>query len=313
MLKEQDTDHGKERTPDATMFASPALPETGGSEGRASLVVLSGGEIGREHELRRASLVIGRSVQADIVVSAPSVSRQHARVDYREDDAGGYHEITDLGSSNGTFVDSRRVVTARLSNGARVALGDVIFKFVIEDELEARYHKSVHRLIHYDQLTGLLTMDAFRRRLDLHLRRSGPGLPFCIAMTDLDGLKQVNDTYGHLAGRMTVQEMGAMMRGCLREQDVAGLYGGDEAVILFEDAELSEAAAVAERIRATIEARRFEHQGATFGVTISQGIAAWPEHGETAEALIAAADRALYAAKAAGRNRVVRCDELADA
>jgi len=311
MLKEEDTEHGKKQTsPDATMMAMPAAPDAAASEGRASLVIVAGGEIGREHEVRKASQIIGRSLQADIVVSAPSVSRQHARVDCREEDGVHYHEITDLGSSNGTFVDNQRVVTARLSNGARVAVGDVIFKFVIEDEVEARYHQSVHRLINYDQLTGLLTMEAFRRRLDMHLHRSGPGTTFCLAMTDLDGLKKVNDTHGHLAGRTTVQEMGAMMRACLRDHDVAGLYGGDEAIILFEDASLDEAEAVAEKIRTTIESRELSHHGNTFRVTISQGLAEWPTHGETAEALIAAADRALYAAKAAGRNRVVRCDRM---
>ncbi len=311
MLKDEDTEHGKERAAlDATRVAMSTALEMASSEGRVSLIVMAGGEIGREHEVRRGSQLIGRSEQADIVVSAASVSRRHARIDYREDSGKPGYEITDLGSSNGTFVNGRRVVTAPLMNGTRVAVGDVVFKFVIEDEAEARYHQQVHRLINYDQLTGLLTMDAFRRRLDTHLRRSGPGNIFCLAMTDLDGLKKVNDSHGHLAGRMTVREMGAMMRDCLRERDVAGLYGGDEAIILFDDADLDEAETVAEKIRATIEARELDHQGAVFKVTISQGLAEWPAHGETAEALIAAADRALYAAKAAGRNRVVRCDAL---
>lgn len=123
-------------------------------------------------------------------------------------------------------------------------------------------------------------------------------------------MKRVNDTYGHLAGRGVVREMGEMMRGAIREEDCAGLYGGDEAIVMYRDATIPAAREIAEGLRKTIEARKFERDGATFGVTISQGLAEWPRHGKTAEALIAAADRALYAAKQAGRNRVCTADEL---
>jgi diguanylate cyclase (GGDEF)-like protein len=103
---------------------------------------------------------------------------------------------------------------------------------------------------------------------------------------------------------MVVREMGAMIRQCLRKQDLGGLYGGDETILLFPDLPMNDALPIAEAIRETIAARAFEHQGHAFKVTISQGLAEFPAHGETVEKLIAAADHALYDAKRAGRNCV---------
>ncbi len=185
-------------------------------------------------------------------------------------------------------------------------MGDVLFKFVIQDSADAVFHRDIHRLIHYDQLTGLLTMEAFLRQLKEEMRCAAPDGYLTLAMTDLDGLKQVNDTHGHLAGRMVVREMGDMIRQTIREQDRAGLYGGDEAVIFFPRTRMGQAREVAERLRAMIERRVFEHQGASFGITISQGLSEWPLHGHSIEQIIAAADGALYTAKADGRN-CVRC------
>jgi diguanylate cyclase (GGDEF)-like protein len=142
--------------------------------------------------------------------------------------------------------------------------------------------------------------------LEAEIRKNRVGGRLTVAMTDLDGLKRVNDSHGHLAGRMVVREMGVMIRQTLRPQDRAGLYGGDETIIFYPDTGIPEAGAIAGRLRATIEARIFDHQGATFRVTISQGLAEWPRHGKTVEEIVAAADKALYQAKADGRN-CIRC------
>ena len=87
------------------------------------------------------------------------------------------------------------------------------------------------------------------------------------------------------------------------------MNGGDEAIVLYPATTLDGAEKVAERLRGTVEDRVFEHSGKSFGVTISQGLAEWPRHGDKSEALIAAADGALYAAKADGRN----CTRIAKA
>jgi diguanylate cyclase (GGDEF)-like protein len=277
----------------------PAAPT--GVRTIARLVVLAGWEIGRVVELTREETVIGRSVTADIMIPEPLISRRHARVLRLRIGDQDLYEVSDLGSSNGTFVNHSAVPSSNLVDGDMVQIGPVLFKFVVRDEAEGAFFNEVHRLIHYDQLTGLLSMDSFQRRVRPELDRSRF---LTLAMTDLDGLKRVNDTYGHLAGRMVVREMGVMFRSVLRPCDIAGLYGGDEAIIAFPETALDDAARLADQLRITVAERHFEHAGKEFSVTISQGLAQFPDHGQTVEDLIAAADGALYAAKAAGRNCV---------
>jgi len=302
---DQDTKDPSNHADEATMFLHPADP--GGSDSapvRASLIVLAGWELGKEIEVGSSTMILGRSIECEVCVNAPSVSRQHAQLDLVEEDNERFFRVTDLGSSNGTYVNNTRTAATRLHNGDKVKMGDVLFKFVMQDEIEARFHQDVHRLIHFDQLTGLLTMDAFRLRLEEAMRATLPAGGFCLAMTDLDGLKKVNDTHGHLAGRMVIGAMGRIIRECLRETDYAGLYGGDEGIILFSATGMADALALAEELRKRIENNSFEYDGQPIRVTISQGLAEYPLHGRTPEALIASADRALYAAKAAGRNCV---------
>ncbi len=290
---------------DATINVNAAaLAPLNSDQARASLIVLAGWEIGKEVEVKSASIVLGRGVDCDVCVNAPSVSRQHAQIELVEEGEDRYFRITDLGSSNGTHVNNTRTPTTRLQNGDKVKMGDVLFKFILQDEIDSQFHQQVHRLIHYDQLTGLLTMEAFRERLVQSIRMAKPETRFTLAMTDLDGLKRVNDSHGHLAGRMVVGTMGKILRETVRSLDLAGLYGGDEAIILFPDTPVNDASEVAEAIRKNIAEYAFDYQGTAIRVSISQGLAEFPIHGTTPETLIAAADRALYVAKAAGRNCV---------
>lgn len=289
---------------DITIFSQPPPPPPSVPH-RASLIVLAGGEIGRCIEMTEDELIIGRSILSTSRITAPSVSRQHASIRCVEKDGERQYEISDLASRNGTRVNNVPIQSARLQHGDKVHLGEVAFKFVVQDHDEVEFHEKVHELIHYDRLTGLLTMDTFWRRLEEEMT-SSHGACFSLAMTDLDGLKRVNDTYGHLAGRMVVREMGAIIRSVLRLQDHGGLYGGDEAILLFGRSPLSEAMELAEKLRVAIADHEFEHQGKTFRVSISQGLAEWPTHGTAANELVAAADAALYAAKESGRN-CVRC------
>jgi diguanylate cyclase (GGDEF)-like protein len=276
-----------------------------GVQSIARLIVLAGWEIGRVLELTREETVVGRSETADIMIPEPLISRRHARILRVRIGANDFYEVSDLESSNGTFVNHDAVRHSTLVDGDTLQIGPVLFKFVVRDEAEGAFYRDVHRLIHYDQLTGLLTMDSFLRRVRPELVRARV---LTVAMTDLDGLKRVNDTFGHLAGRMVVREMGVIFRSVLRTCDVAGLYGGDEAVVAFPETSVDDAERLAEELRITVAERRFEHDGNEFSVTISQGLAQCPDHGRTVEELIAAADRALYAAKAAGRNCVRKAE-----
>ncbi len=277
---------------------------------RASLVVISGWQIGKEFPLSGTEWVIGRSPEVPISINLQSVSRQHARISRRTDKDGDFYEVTDLGSMNGTHVNTALISgTMRINDGDKVQLGDVVLKFMLQDALESQFHQEVHQRIHYNQLTGLLTLEAFKPALVTEIEKTAGNKKFTVAMTDLDGLKKVNDTHGHLMGSRVIQEMGAVIRSTLRPADRAGLYGGDETILLFTESPLAEAMKVAEQLRQAIAACTLEHNGKLVKVTISQGLAEYPTHGTTMEQLIAAADGALYAAKGAGRNcvRVAEC------
>lgn len=276
----------------------------GQEELHASLIIVAGEEIGREIDLTQPEMIIGRGEEAGIRVFSRSVSRSHARITCVASIKGNEFVIHDLGSMNGTLVNNVHINSTALRDGDKVQLGDVVFKFMVQDAIDAQFHEQIHRLIHFDQLTGLMTMDSFRRVLDDTIRYAHRSEVFSLAMTDLDGLKRVNDTLGHLAGRKTVAAMGMMMRAAIRSTDRAGLYGGDEAIVLYPKTPVVQACEIAEGLRCNIESRAFEHNGRAYRVTISQGLAEWPLHGRTAEEIIAAADSALYRAKADGRNCV---------
>jgi diguanylate cyclase (GGDEF)-like protein len=274
-----------------------------GSQG--SLVVLAGAEVGREFRLDERENVIGRSPNSTVSIDLPSVSRYHTRIVRVEDQDGTRFEVSDLNSTNGTLVNGARVKTARLAHSDTLQLGDVVFRFVVQDTVEGRFHSEIQHRLDHDGLTGLMKLEPFKRFVQAQVVR-GPEHcgPFVLAMTDLDGLKTVNDTHGHLAGSMVVREMGELIRQVLLPDDRAALYGGDEATIFLAKRTPSEARVAAERLRELVETKEFIHCGKTFSVSISQGLAHWPCHGETVEQLIAAADAALYRAKADGRNCV---------
>ena len=303
-MKEEDTTNNRNLPDDRTFViadgdAIPAAPSR-----KASLVVLAGWEIGREVELSGPQHVLGRANTADTRINSQSVSREHARIVRVRGEGEEQFMLIDLKSSNGTRVNNQLIESVNLANGDKIQMGDVLFRFVVGDETDQRFYHNIHRLIHYDQLTGLMEMDSFRSNLESEMQRSRPDGILSVAMTDLDGLKRVNDTYGHLAGRMVVREMGTMMRASLRPQDLPALYGGDEAVVLMPDTHIEQAAEVAEVLRRCVESHVFQYHDQKFQVSISQGLSEWPKHGTTVEQIIASADHALYTAKADGRNCV---------
>jgi len=275
----------------------------------AVLVVLAGWEIGLEFTILDEETIIGRAPNADIVLRLPSVSRQHARIVHATVGDVDVFEIEDMGSTNGIAVNGAELKSTPLQNNDKIELGDVVLKFVLQDVHEAQYHREVRRRIEYNELTGLLTLETFKRQANDIIRDAPSGSPLTLAMTDLDGLKRVNDTHGHLMGSKVIKSMGEAIREGLRSSDRAGLYGGDEAIVLYPATDLGDAMKLAEELRERIGNLRWESSGDDVKVTISQGLAEWPEHGEKLEALIAAADGALYAAKAAGRDCVRVCGD----
>ena len=131
------------------------------------------------------------------------------------------------------------------------------------------------------------------------------GSPVALLFLDLDGFKAVNDAHGHMAGSRTLVEVGDLLRTDVRDIDVVARWGGDEFGIVLAETGSSGALVMAERIRRRIEEHVYLRDfGLSCRISVSIGVAACPEHGRTPEALLAAADTAMYAVKYAGKNGV---------
>jgi diguanylate cyclase (GGDEF)-like protein len=170
----------------------------------------------------------------------------------------------------------------------------------------ARFHHDADELSHTDALTRLPNRRRLEVDLDAEVARSNRyGRPIAFIMLDVDLFKRVNDIHGHQAGDEILSEFETAFKSSLRETDTAYRYGGEEFCVLLRETDVNAAMVVAERLRIAI-AQRFAGDGGSPMVTASLGVAGIPTDATDARTLIAAADQALYAAKAAGRNRVVR-------
>jgi diguanylate cyclase (GGDEF)-like protein len=174
----------------------------------------------------------------------------------------------------------------------------------------ARFHERADEMSHTDVLTRMPNRRRLELDLDLEMARSQRyNRPLAFIMLDVDHFKEVNDTHGHQAGDEILSEFKTTFTAALRETDTAYRFGGEEFCVLLRETDAGAATIVAERIRSAIEIRFAGNLGSAM-VTASLGVAAIPGDALDAKTLIAAADQALYAAKASGRNRVVRATAL---
>jgi diguanylate cyclase (GGDEF)-like protein len=157
-----------------------------------------------------------------------------------------------------------------------------------------------------DSLTELHNRKHFMEALtDEVARAARHRRPFAVMMLDTDYFKKYNDTFGHLAGDALLKKVGVIIKESLRNVDDAARYGGDEFIILLSEVGREQALKVAERIRSMVTMETLNRAVDGVTVSVSIGLAVFPDDGETPEAIIASADRALYYAKRSGRNRVV--------
>ena len=170
---------------------------------------------------------------------------------------------------------------------------------------QRRARDAAIRLSTVDSLTGLYNRTFFFTALEREIARGDrSGRAFCLLMLDLDDLKAVNDRFGHAAGDHVLRAVADIVRGGVRKIDVAARYGGDEFVALLPETDPTGGWVLAEKIRITIAEQGLV--GVEPGPTISIGVVSYPADGRTADALLVSADRAMYASKRAGKNRVAR-------
>ncbi|MBV6496959.1 MAG: GGDEF domain-containing protein [Acidobacteria bacterium ACB1] len=279
---------------------------------RPALVFLSGELIAVPIPLERPEVVLGRALEADVRVNDTQVSRQHASVRaVRSAESGQLaYILTDLDSRNGTFVNGGRIKERRLSNGDKITIGETILRFDLLDEIDREYQRQVHRLISHDDLTGLLSSRSFFFELRREASRAkAENRPFCVLMMDGDNFKAVNDTYGHMTGSKTIEEIGSCITSILRSGDAAARFGGDEFAAFLLDADIAQALVAAERIRAEIADHKFSVirpglERHVHHITVSIGISSFPEDSTDPIELVEMADSALYRAKRNGRDCV---------
>jgi diguanylate cyclase (GGDEF)-like protein len=163
-----------------------------------------------------------------------------------------------------------------------------------------------------DPLTGLYNRRYMEASLERELARAiRHQHPLSIIMTDVDHFKRYNDTFGHEAGDLLLQEFGALLKKRCRADDIACRYGGEEFMLIMPEASCEVARQRAEQLRETVKQLRVEYRNQMLGaVTISLGLATFPLHGSNGDDVLRAADRALYQAKQSGRDRVVVVGEL---
>jgi len=271
---------------------------------RAYLIVLAGSNVGEMYRVEEGETFLGRGQTATIKLTDDGISRKHARIFQQ----GGEVLIEDMQSANGTIVNGSPVTMQLLKDGDKIRLGSTtILKFTYNDHLDESFQQQMYEAALRDGLTKAFNKKYFLDRLETEIayaRRHNTHLS--LLMFDVDHFKLVNDNHGHLAGDYVLQRLAKVAATTVRTEDVFARYGGEEFGVICRGVPLSSAGVLGERLRSTVEATVFEHDGHQMTITISVGVAGHPEVPiETGTQLIAAADAALYEAKRGGRNRVL--------
>ncbi len=212
---------------------------------------------------------------------------------------------------NCTFLPVRNVGAE--VNHVCITISDVTDVAISEERLQEAMRK-IEVLSTEDSLTGLCNRRQMQVQLELEVARSlRYGTPLSFVLIDFDHFKTINDTFGHLCGDRVLTEIASRIKGVIRDADIAARFGGEEFALILPMTDLSGAQDVAERARRCVEEAPVEFETEKVSLTISGGIALLGEGKKDVDSLIGAADRALYAAKRAGRNCVITAEAAGDA
>jgi two-component system, cell cycle response regulator len=268
----------------------------------ACLVVIYGLELGKKFNLTRPQMIIGRSSKADVQIDQEAVSRNHCKIL----NTGNAVLLRDMGSTNGTYVNDEMIDEYVLRDGDFIKVGRCIFKFLSGSNIENAYHEEIYRLTTVDGLTQIFNRRYFVETLE---REIGRALRYrrelSLIMFDVDRFKLVNDTHGHLAGDYVLKHLASVIRARIRREDVLARYGGEEFGIVLPEIDHYNAMQFAEKVRRLIEQADFRFEDVVIPVTVSVGVASLQGEVEDVLEFVKVADDNLFAAKEAGRNRVI--------
>jgi diguanylate cyclase (GGDEF)-like protein len=265
------------------------------------LIYPAGPNIGRQYTLQSKNASIGRDPSNDIIVNSDSVSRRHARLTVE----AGQRLITDLHSTNGSYVNNKPILTHFLQNGDQVKIGDTIFKYIVGSDVESAYHEEIYQMTIKDGLTSIYNKRFFVDALDKEMSRVNRyERDLSMLMLDLDNFKDVNDSYGHLAGDYVLQVVARLISTRARREEIFCRYGGEEFAILLPETTRAGALELAEQIRILVGSHTFIFEGEEITITISIGVSATLSGNISPDEFIKMADDQLYKAKLDGRNCV---------
>ena len=200
------------------------------------------------------------------------------------------------------------IVAARSAHAFPSSVRDTLQLLANQLALSLANARAVRRLEEMattDALTGCLNKRAFTEEIEHKIRAARRfGRKLSLIVTDLDHFKSVNDTFGHATGDRVLRELGRLLKEAKRETDVVARFGGEEFCVLCEETDTRGARLLAERVREQLERTQLPTDLGPLQVTASLGVATFPDHADSAEALFEQGDRALYEAKSRGRNQV---------
>ncbi|MBI2340954.1 MAG: GGDEF domain-containing protein [Deltaproteobacteria bacterium] len=272
------------------------------SDKKPHLTFLLGPRMGELHALDKEETTVGRSPDCGLWIEDSTISRRHFKIEVKK----GIARIIDLGSTNGTYVNGVKIEVQILNDSDKIQISkETILEFGYLDETSRLSEKKRYEMGVIDPATGVYNkrylLDRLREEFSFARRKKRD---LSVIMFDVDHFKKINDTYGHLAGDLCLQKLTGLTAKLIRTDDIFARYGGEEFVILMRDTNGQNAVNLAERIRKAVCAQTVEYEGKQIPITISCGIASLKEAHEESQALVAEADKYLYASKEGGRNRV---------
>ena len=298
---------------DETICDRNATPPAPGpvKAGRSLMLMIIAGceaDFGRHFFLEKQLTVLGRESGNDIVIHDDRISKVHCEISIGRDDAGGERIVLrDLEATNGTFVNGEAVTRAELRAGDKVQVGDTVLQLSCNDEIEKEFHRKLFDLAVRDGLTGMYNKRFVLNEMEslLRIARRNDRV-FSIILIDIDDFKKINDRFGHSSGDEYLKQLAVLFQASLRDQDIAGRIGGEEFLVILPETAIEGAFQLAVRIRQSVEEFVLRPEDLRIRTTISAGVCQYESRIGDARELLDMADRALYEAKKAEKNKVLR-------
>jgi len=295
-------------TDDTTLFltdirAALQASEKEAQEKPAALLVVGGDLNGTLFDLKESSVSVGRNPDNTIALEFNGISRYHFKIHANQDG----HELEDLESKNGTYLNNKKVeVRVQLTKADIIKVGSIALKYLPKGDPDRLAYDKLNLEANTDRHTGCYNKTYFNGKITTEVNKSKvTGDPLSLIIFDLDHFKKLNDGFGHDAGDYVLKEMAQLIRlGGIRENDTFARYGGEEFVILLPKTNLKQSFEIAERLRKLVENHQFMYDGKKLPVTASIGVADYRPGVESGTDLFKRADEAVYKSKEGGRNQV---------